>query len=964
MPTSNQPSGISAAPQRLLKESFSLFSRFSEFQIFFFEFSGNHASSIQMETNYLTDGFAKIDRDLRELMTCLNEVLEELGDNETRKRLPWIHGEETGSGGSRGLEQAYSIAFQLLNIVEANASARTRRLREIHEGLASERGLWGNQLSRLADKGWTPEEIAAYLPGVRVEPVFTAHPTEAKRGAVLDQHRSIHLLLAENDREDLTPSERLEIRRKIKICLERLWRSGEIFLEQPDVADERRAVIFYLRDILPEAVTRLDTRLRWAWNELGFPPELMGAPKSRPRLSFGTWVGGDRDGHPFVTAKVTRETLQDLRLNALVVLHRQLDQLAEALPLSSHFQKASPELLERVGILHGELGGLGDQIITRFPGEPWRQLVLLIQGRLPLQIGAADRAWIKETGVRYRRPEEVESDLNILLNSLDDVGGQRLIREAVWPVLRILDVFGFHLAELDIRQNSRTHDLAMAQLLKAAGIPDGENFPDWSEEKRLSFLRAELKSPRPFLGAMNHLGLGAEADAVLSCYDTLREAIQENGREGIGALIISMTRQLSDLLVVPILARESGLTEWRDGCLASPLPIVPLFETLEDLERSPSLLSEFLAEPVAKAALDRRHGKIPIQQVMIGYSDSNKDCGILASQWGLHEAQQAMTKVAEKAHVGLRFFHGRGGTISRGAGPTHLFLDALPPGALQGDHRMTEQGETIAQKYANVSTATYHLELLLAGVTGISLAGHRLEQNNGTSSHIADFLAKASRVAYRKLIDAPGFISFYDQATPIDALESSRIGSRPKRRSGQRNLADLRAIPWVFSWNQCRYYLPGWFGVGSALEALEKEDPKLFKTLQTELRHYSFLYYVLSNVETNMASADLPIMRDYAALVTDPEIRERIFGIISLEFERTKEQLRKVFGGSLEERRPRMGKTLLLRAHALALLHEQQISTIREWRAAQKENPAKAEALLPRVLLSINAIASGLRTTG
>ena len=925
-----------------------------------------------MESHYLTDGFAKIDRDLRELMTCLQEVLEELGEEETRKRLPWLNGEETGSGGSRGLEQAYSIAFQLLNIVEANAAARTRRLIEIHEGLSSQRGLWGNQLALLTSNGWTPQEIAAYLPSVRVEPVFTAHPTEAKRGAVLDQHRSIHQLLTELDREDLTPSERHELRRKIKICLERLWRSGEIFLDQPDVADERRALMFYLRDILPDAVTRLDTRLRWAWNELGFPQELMGSPESRPHLSFGTWVGGDRDGHPFVTAKVTQETLQELRLNALIVLHRQLESLAEALPLSSHFQNASPALLQRVAVLGEELGSLGEQITSRHPGEPWRQLVLMIQGRLPLQIGAGDRAWIKQSGNRYQRPEEVLADLQILQNSLEIVGGQRLIREAVWPVLRILDVFGFHLAELDIRQNSRTHDLAMAQLLKAAGIPDGENFPDWSEEKRLTFLREELKSPRPFLGANHHLGLGNEADAVLSCYDALSEQIQEHGPEGIGALIVSMTRQLSDLLVIPILAREAGLTTWKNGALASPLPIVPLFETLDDLERSPKLLKEFLAEPVAQASLDRRHlqksnnihPRLPVQQVMIGYSDSNKDCGILASQWGLHEAQQSMTKEAAKAGVAIRFFHGRGGTISRGAGPTHLFLDALPAGALQGDHRMTEQGETIAQKYANVSTATYHLELLLAGVTGISLAGHRQERKVETCSGIASYLAKASRTAYRNLIDAPGFITFYDQATPIDALESSRIGSRPKRRSGQRSLADLRAIPWVFSWNQCRYYLPGWFGVGSALESLEKEEPERFKTLQTELRQYSFLYYVLSNVETNMASADLPIMKEYAGLVTDPEIRERIFGIIASEFERTKEQLRKVFGGSLEERRPRMGKTLQLRARALALLHEQQIATIKEWRAAQKENPAKAEALLPRVLLSINAIASGLRTTG
>ena len=813
-----------------------------------------------MEKHYITDGFAKIDRDLRELMTCLKEVLEELGEKETLERLPWLDGKEAETGGSRGLEQAYSMAFQLLNIVEANTSARTRRLREIHEGLTSERGLWGNQLSRLVEKGLSAGEIAAYLPGVSVEPVFTAHPTEAKRGAVLDQHRSIHQLLAQNDREDLTPIERREIRRKIKICLERLWRSGEIFLDQPDVADERRALMFYLRDILPEAVTQLDSRLRWAWSELGFPADLMGAPETRPRLKFGTWVGGDRDGHPFVTAEVTRETLHELRLNALIVLHRQLNSLADALPLSSHFQKASPLLLNRVAELSSEMGSLGAQILARFPGEPWRQLVLLIQERLPLQIGAGDRALITDTGVRYARPEEVIADLNILRTSLEEVGGQRLIREAVWPVLRILDVFGFHLAQLDIRQNSGSHDLAMAQLLKAAGIPDGENFASWTEEKRLAFLREELKSPRPFLGADQHLGIGKEADAVLSCYDTLRRHIRDHGREGLGALIVSMTRQLSDLLVIPILAREAGLIAWKEGQLACPLPIVPLFETLDDLERSPKLLKDFLSEPVAQASLDRRHGKMPVQQVMIGYSDSNKDCGILASQWGLHVAQEAMTQVAAAAGVSLRFFHGRGGTISRGAGPTHLFLDALPPDALQGDHRMTEQGETIAQKYADVSTATYHLELLMAGVTGISLAGQGGRKGDDTAAKISEFLAKASRIAYRGLIDAPGFITFYDQATPIDALESSRIGSRPKRRSGQRSLADLRAIPWVFSWNQCRYYLPGWFGVGSALESLEKEKPELFKALQTDLRKFSFLYYVLSNVETNIASADLPIM--------------------------------------------------------------------------------------------------------
>lgn len=916
-----------------------------------------------MEQSYIKEGFTKIDKDLGELMACLDEVLEELGEKEVRERLPWIRSGEQVKG-TRGLEQAYSIAFQLLNIVEANAAARTRRLMEIHEGIASQRGLWGDQLRRLGDKGWTPREIASYLPSVRVEPVFTAHPTEAKRGAVLEQHRLIRQLLSERDRSDLTPSERSEIRRRIKICLERLWRSGEIFLDQPEVADERRALMFYLRDILPPTVTLLDNRLRWAWNELDFPRDLLGDPAGRPVIRFGSWVGGDRDGHPFVTADVTRETLREHRLNALLVLHRELDMLASALPLSSHFQKPSETLLRRVAVYRKELGSLGEQIIARHPGEPWRQFVLLMQGRLPLQIGAADRAWINESGSRYANPGELEADLAVLSGSLEDIGADRLIRETVWPVRRILHVFGFHLVDLDIRQNSATHDLAMAQILRAAGVPDGERFPAWSEEERLSFLRRELRFARPLLGSGEKEGVGREADAVLGCLSVLREQLREHGRDGVGALIVSMTRRLSDLLVLPVLAREAGLSEWREGILSSPLPIVPLFETLDDLERSPDLLRAFLAEPVAASSLDRRHGELPVQQIMIGYSDSNKDCGIMASQWGLHEAQKAMTEVAFSAGVALRFFHGRGGTISRGAGPTHLFLDALPPGALLGDHRMTEQGETIAQKYADVETANYHLELLLAGVTATSLAGRRPSKSDGKAATIASFLAERSRSAYRNLIETDGFLAFYDQATPIDALEASRIGSRPKRRSGQRSLADLRAIPWVFSWNQCRYYLPGWFGVGTALESLAKKHPDLFKALCRNLRDYPFLYYVLSNVETNLASADLSIMEDYAKLVSDKAVRERIFLIISSDFKKTRGQLRKVFGGSLTQRRPRMGKTLQLRASALAILHEEQIKTLAAWRKNRIEDPSKAEELLPRVLLSINAIASGLRTTG
>ena len=905
--------------------------------------------------NYLLEGFQKIDVDLQELMTCFREVLEELGQKKIASQLPWTHPHEGGDRVYLGIEQAYSVAFQLLNIVEANAAGRTRRLREIGSGLTAERGLWGEQLLQLKKSGSTEQEIAIFLRQVCVEPVFTAHPTEAKRGAVLEQHRILHQLLASADQVELTPSEKKENRRQIKLCLEKLWRSGEIFLEQPSIADERREILFYFRDILPKTVLALDERLRAAWEEIGFSPDLLTEAGSMPQLHFGTWVGGDRDGHPLVTAVVTQETLLELRRRALALLHRSFDQLSNALPLSRHFQQPSEELLEFIDRFSEELGKAGKEIENLYRDEPWRQFVLLIQAKLPKKGKQPTPGHTKISEPIFTTVAEVRSALETLARSLDAIGAQHLTASALTPLFRLLDVFGFHLANLDVRQNSNFHDRALQQILQAAGVSEAASFLDWSEEKRLAFFHQEFASPKKLLS--NHSSLGEEAKSILECYRVLQQHSEAFGWDGIGSLIVSMTRRVSDLLAVVFLAREGGIAQWNGTTVYSPIPIVPLFESREDLKYAAIILENYLQEPCVQAGA-------PSQQVMIGYSDSNKDCGIVASQWELYEAQQKMAAVAEKFGVTFQFFHGRGGTISRGAGPTHLFLASLPKGSLQGTLRMTEQGETIAQKYPNTSTATYHLELLLAGVTGTSLRHDRKEEPSPESLATAEFLAEESCDAYQQLIQTEGFMNFYEQATPLDALEASRIGSRPKRRSQERSLADLRAIPWVFSWNQARYFLPGWFGVGSALAALEEKEPALFESLQKDHRQWSFLNYVLSNVETNLASAHLPLMKKYAVLVTDVEIRNRIFDVIAGEFQKTELHLKKVFGGSFKERRPRMAKTLALRAEGLAFLHEHQIALLKKWRQARETDPAQAEKLLPQVLLSINAIASGLRTTG
>ncbi len=916
---------------------------------------------------YIVLGFEKIGNDLDFLMGCLREVLVELGEEKVADRLPWIG---TVDGRVDGLEQAYSMAFQLLNMVEEGASSRTRRFREIESGPADEPGLWAQELGRLKASGLTAEQIASSLHQVRIEPVLTAHPTEAKRAAVLEQHRRIYRLLTARDNAHMTPTEQEALRNEIKVVLERLWRTGEILLEKPDVASERRGVLFYLREVFPAALARLDDRLHQAWRADGFDPALLADPHVWPKLRFGTWVGGDRDGHPFVTADVTAETLRELRLNALVVLRRQLVDLAAKLPLSSNFQKPPQALEETLEELRKENPRLAETLGRQHSDEPWRQYVLFLQAKLPLGINAGEDFSLAEIDHNFRSPLELDEHLAKLAGFLHAVGAGRLVDTAVLPVRRALDVFGFHLAALDIRQNSRFHDLAMDELLAASGFEDAV-FSEWSEEKRLEFLRRELLSPRPFLGVGS--ACGEHADAVLSCYGVLRSHITRYTREGVGALIVSMTRRLSDLLAVYILAREAGLARWTSEGLLCELPVVPLFETLEDLEEGPAIISAFLAEPVTVRSLafhqtqrlqvlSYRQNR-PVQQVMIGYSDSNKDCGIFASQWALHESQAALTAAGEEAGTKIRFFHGRGGTISRGAGPTHRFLDALPLGSVQGDLRLTEQGETIPQKYANLVSAVYNLELLQAGVAGVSL-GDRRPAVDDVFSGICAFLSGASRDAYARLINHPQFMTYYAEATPIDALETSRIGSRPARRTGQRTLADLRAIPWVFSWNQSRHYLPGWFGVGSALRQLAADRPGDLEHLSTSLKSSPFLYYVLTNVETNLASADREMVCLYAGLVEDSSAREAVLGVILDEFDTTREMLAQVFGGTLESRRPRMLKTLGLRDAALRALHLHQTDLLRRWRGMGGAQTPEGQALLPEVLLSINAIASGLRTTG
>jgi phosphoenolpyruvate carboxylase len=510
-----------------------------------------------------------------------------------------------------------------------------------------------------------------------------------------------------------------------------------------------------------------------------------------------------------------------------------------------------------------------------------------------------------------------------------------------------------------VRQNSAFHEKALGQLLVAAGIPDGASFSEWDVRAKRSLLERELISPRPFLAP--GMSAGHEADTVLACHRVIAEHRAMHGNAGLGALIVSMTRRVEDLLIVYLLAREAGLMEFTGQGMVCPLPVTPLFETMADLEAAPVIVGEFLAHPVTQRSL----GAEPSLQIMVGYSDSNKDCGILASQWALHRAQSQLAHLTLQRGVKPVFFHGRGGTVGRGAGPTHWFMEALPGGSLSGRLRMTEQGETIAQKYAHLGSAVYNLELLMASAASAT-ARSELSGNEDVALHpVLDKLAAWSRDAYRALLRAPDFMTFYRTATPIDALENARIGSRPSRRTGQATLEDLRAIPWVFSWTQSRFYLPGWFGSGTALQKLRNEDASGFALLVEHLPRNAFLRYVLTNIEGSLVSANEAWMRAYAALVPDDAIRNRFLDLILAEFDRTREALAGIFRGTFQVRRPRLAFTLAIREQPLSVLHTQQIHLLKAWRAElSSDEPEKAEALIPDLLVSVNALASGLRTTG
>lgn len=914
----------------------------------------------------LKDTLGKPYRDLEYLLEALKEILLENGENEMAAEIPWIN--ELPDLESRELTekhiQLYSLVFQLVNMVEINAAVQNRRSLE-DQDLASVNGLWAHNFKKLKALGIDERDIAVRLKDIRIEPVLTAHPTEAKRATVLEHHRELYLLLVQRENSMYTKMEMENIRHNIKQSLYRLWKTGEIFLEKPDVPSELRNIMHYLINVFPEVLPVMDRRMLQAWQNQGFRTDTIHELEAWPKLSFGDWVGGDRDGHPLVTDAVTDETLKTLRLNSIVVVRRNLIDLVRHLSFTAHVEELDPVFKNRIYELKSQLGARGEEAYGRNRGEAFRQFLNLIITKLPVDTKRGHATEIMEYPGCYMESKELLADLKLMQKALLSYGSRTIALDDVHDTIRCVETFGFHLARVDVRQNSAFHDKAAQQLLEAAGF-EKTNYSEWSEEERLVFINEELKSNRPF--THYKIKLGPNAEAVINCYRVLEAHIAKYGTGSIGSLIVSMTRSVSDLLLVYLLAREAGLTRQTEIGLVCELPVVPLLETIEDLENGPDILKGFLQHPFTQRSLkyiqENEGASRPTQQVMVGYSDSNKDGGIMASQWNLFKAQSRLYETGKQFDVKIRFFHGKGGSISRGAGPTHYFINSLPHSSIGGDLRLTEQGETIAQKYANKVNAEYNIELLMASTAAKSVTSQFTERKPHPQAHVLQRLADDSKKYYEALMQSEGFIAFFREATPIDAIETSKIGSRPAKRTGANSLEDLRAIPWVFSWSQSRFNMTSWYGLGSAINELKESDPGSYDEFKKALKHDAFIRYVLTNVDTSLAATDADIMTEYASLVTDPKLKDKFLKMFLDELNLTRTVLLDLLGRGIIDRRKNHFYSNKLRASLMVILHKLQVKLLRKWREQKSNKDPKAEITQTRLMLTINAIASAMRNTG
>ncbi len=847
--------------------------------------------------------------------------------------------------------QAQGMWFQLLSLAEQNAAMRQRRQSEVERGYDQLRGTFAQVVSAAARAGIAADEMHAVVANLRVRPVITAHPTEAKRVTVLEKHRRLYRRLVDLEAPRWTPRERSALVENLRTEIELLWLTGELRLEKPTVEQELAWGLYFVNENLFEVVPELADKLERALRQ-AYPTDRWDVP---PFFQVGSWIGGDRDGNPFVTNDVTRRTLFDNRIASLRRYRQRVGDLLRALSLTERATPIAPEFREA---LARELAASGDadRIRERNPGEVYRQFVTCMLGKLDGALTSAERREPAPDAAAYRTADELIGDLRTLEAGLVAGRGGRAAELLVRPVRREVEAFRFSTFRLDVRDNSPRVYAAVAALARARspGEPPAPPSPAWR-----AWLQAELARPlRPDRPAPPQ-----EAAEMVDLFRLIHGVRDCLDREAVGSFILSMTHDVADILGVYLLAKEAGLFADAAGVESCTLPIVPLFESIDDLRRAPEIVRDLLQVPLVRRSVRAQGG---VFEVMIGYSDSNKDGGFLSSNWELAKTQLRLTRLGRECGVPIAFFHGRGGSVSRGGAPTGRAIAAQPAGSIQGRLRLTEQGEVVSFKYANRGTAAYQTELLAASVLEHALKSEREQALVPTTEfdEAMEALSGAAHAAYRRLVEHPHLVTYFQAASPVEEIALLNIGSRPARRTGVRTLADLRAIPWVFAWTQNRHCIPGWFGVGTGVGTfLEVRGARGETLLQRMFSDFRLFRLIVDEAEKTLAYVDLELARQYADLVADPWVRQEIFTLVTDEYHRTVDAVHRLTGCTeLAERFPQFRQRLASRLPTLNQVNRQQIELLRRYRATAAEKPPEDQ--LAALLLSINCIAAGFGTTG
>ena len=831
------------------------------------------------------------------------------------------------------LVRAFTTYFHL-----ANTAEQVHRIDDLTETRAARTNRFDQTVQRLRDAGFSADDVVEAVNNAQLYPVFTAHPTEASRRSILDKLAELSGLI-EDRAKSASESTRGRIDRRVDELIDAIWQTDELRRAQPDPVDEARSILYFLTEIvvdgIPELLDDLDASLR----EIGGSLD----PRRLP-LRFGSWVGGDRDGNPNVTPATTLEVLDFQRARALRIVINEIEELSSELSVSTAVRPISDELTAQLEADRD----MFPRVIARFgtlsAGEPYRQRLGVIHQRLL-------EAATEPQGARcYRSPDELQDDLDMLARSLHANQGGRMAQGRLARVQRIVAMVGFHLAVLDVREHADHHHAALATRFSALDV----DYAALSRDERTELLTAELASPRPLAAP----GRGGD-DRVFGLFSALRERMDDVGDHIIESYIISMTEGVDDVLAPAVLARDVGLVDINAGI--ARLGFVPLFETIGDLRAIGTVMRQLLATEPYRRLVELRGN---VQEVMVGYSDSNKDGGITTSQWEIHQALRTIAEVAAETGVQITVFHGRGGTIGRGGGPTHSSILGQPPGAVSSAVKVTEQGEVIADKYALPQIAQRNLDLAISAVVEASLS-HRKPRNKPSVTanwdRVMDTMSATSYAAYRDFLETPGLVEYFQTSTPVEELGSMNIGSRPARRRGATGgLSDLRAIPWVFGWTQSRQIIPGWFGVGSGLEAVRAAgDGDLLVEMH---ERWQFFRTFISNVEMTLSKTDLAIARHYVTTLVDPSLHH-FFDRVAEEHDRTVAQIAEVTGGALLDDLPILRRTLEVRDAYLDPINVLQVDLLARSRAGT-EDPAEAARLRRALLLTVNGVAAGLRNTG